>query len=54
MYKPARSILKAFFNVTGFDYAGDLIAAGLDKPGDAAKRDDLLKRAFETGQTFVS
>jgi multimeric flavodoxin WrbA len=54
MYKPTLSILKAFFNVIGFEYAGDLVAAGLDKPGDAAKRDDLLKRAFEAGRSLVS
>jgi multimeric flavodoxin WrbA len=54
MYRPTRSILKAFLNVVGFEYSGDLIAAGLDKPGDAAKRDDLLKKAFAAGRSFVS
>jgi multimeric flavodoxin WrbA len=54
MYKPTRSILKAFCNVTGFEYTGDLVADGLDNPGDAAKRDDLLKKAYEAGRTFVT
>lgn len=54
MYKPTRSILKAFANVIGFDYSGELIAPGLDRPGDAAHRDDLLKQAFEAGTRFVA
>jgi multimeric flavodoxin WrbA len=54
MYRPTRSILKAFANVIGFTYTGDLIAGGLDRPGDAAGRTDVLKRAFEAGQQFVS
>jgi multimeric flavodoxin WrbA len=54
MYRPTRSIIKAFSNVIGFEYAGDIVATGLDKPGDAAKRDDLMKRAFEAGRTLVS
>jgi multimeric flavodoxin WrbA len=54
MYQPTRSILKAFANVIGFDYAGELVAAGLDKPGDAAMRKDLLKQAYEAGARFVA
>jgi multimeric flavodoxin WrbA len=53
MYRPTISIIKAFFNVTGFDYAGELIATGLDDPGDALKQEDLLKRAREAGGQFV-
>ena len=54
MYRPTRSILKAFSNVIGFEYAGDIIATGLDQPGDAAERHDLMKEAFEAGRAFVS
>lgn len=54
MYRPTRSIIKAFSNVIGFEYAGDIVATGLDKPGDTAKRDDLMKRVFEAGRTLVS
>jgi multimeric flavodoxin WrbA len=54
MYRPAVSIIKAFLNVTGFAYAGELIATGLEKPDDAGDREDLLKQAFTAGQTFVS
>jgi multimeric flavodoxin WrbA len=54
MYRPTLSILRAFFNVTGFQYAGELVATGLDRPGDAAGRDDLLKKSFEAGQSLVS
>jgi multimeric flavodoxin WrbA len=54
MYKPSRSILKAFANVIGFDYLGELIAAGLDGPEDAARRKDLLKEAFAAGARFVT
>ena len=54
MYRPTRSILKAFANVIGFEYKGDIIAPGLDQPGDAAKRRGLMKKAFEAGRMFVS
>jgi arsenate reductase len=54
MYKPTRSILKAFSNVIGFEYTGDLIATGLDQPGDATRQEDLLRRAFRAGQDLVS
>jgi multimeric flavodoxin WrbA len=54
MYRPTISIIKAFFNVTGFSYAGDMIAAGLDDGVEAGERRDLLSRAFEAGRTFVS
>lgn len=53
MYRPTRSILKAFFNVTGFSYGGDFVAAGPDRLGDAEKRGDLLEQAFEAGRNFV-
>jgi multimeric flavodoxin WrbA len=54
MYRPTVSIIKAFLNVTGFDYSGEMIATGLDGPDDALKRDDLLKQAREAGIRFVS
>ena len=54
MYRPTRSIIKAFFNVTGFDYAGEIIADGLDRFDDAEKRQDLMKEAFEAGRAFAS
>jgi multimeric flavodoxin WrbA len=54
MYKPTQSILKAFSNIIGFQYSGELVADGLDRAGDAAKRDDLMKRAFTAGRTLVS
>lgn len=53
MYKPTRSILKAFSNVIGFEYSGDLIAAGLDEPGDAEGKDDLLKKAYQAGAALA-
>jgi multimeric flavodoxin WrbA len=54
MYRPTRSILKAFSNVIGFDYAGDIVAAGVDRPGDAADRPDLMDMAFTAGRDLVS
>jgi multimeric flavodoxin WrbA len=54
LYRPTRSILRAFSNVIGFEYAGDIIATGLDEPGDAAKRPDLMKKAFAAGRDLVS
>jgi len=54
MYRPTISIIKAFLNVTGFDFAGEIIATGLDKPGDALKREDLLKQVRRAGNQFVS
>jgi multimeric flavodoxin WrbA len=53
MYRPAVSIIKAFLNVTGFAYAGELIAAGLEKMDAASGRPDLLKQAFSAGRSFV-
>jgi multimeric flavodoxin WrbA len=53
MYRPTRSILKAFFNVAGFSYSGEFVAAGPDRLGDAEKRADLLEQAFEAGRNFV-
>jgi multimeric flavodoxin WrbA len=54
MYRPTRSILKAFSNVAGFEYSGDLTATGLDRSDDAAKRPDLLEAAYTAGRAFVS
>ena len=54
IWRPAVSIVKAFCNVTGFDYAGDLIATGLEAPDDVSRRDDLLKQAFAAGQAFAA
>jgi multimeric flavodoxin WrbA len=54
MYRPTRSIIKAFSNVIGFEYAGDIVATGVDKAGESAKRDDLMKKAFAAGRTLVS
>jgi multimeric flavodoxin WrbA len=54
MYRPTLSIIKAFFNVTGFTYAGEIIATGLDEKIEAAERKNLLARAFEAGREFVS
>ena len=54
MYRPTLSIIKAFFNVTGFTYAGEIIAGGLDERVEAGERKDLLARAFEAGKEFVS
>ncbi len=53
MYRPTISIIKAFLNVTGFDYSGELIATGLDGPGDALRRKDLLAEARKAGKQFV-
>ena len=53
-YRPAASIIKAFFNVTGFTYAGELIAAGLDEIGDSARRQDLVEQAYTSGRAFVT
>jgi multimeric flavodoxin WrbA len=52
-YRPAVSIVKAFANVTGFDYAGELIATGLEHVDDASRRDDLLRQAFAAGLAFA-
>lgn len=54
MYRPTISIIKAFLNVTGFTYAGEIIATGLDEKVEAAGRKDLLAKAFEAGREFVS
>jgi multimeric flavodoxin WrbA len=54
MYRPTRSIIKAFFNVTGFDYAGEIIADGLDRFDDVDKRKDLTEQAFEAGRAFAA
>jgi multimeric flavodoxin WrbA len=54
MYRPTLSIIKAFFNVAGFDYAGEVLATGLDRLGDVAKRQDLMSRIFEAGRDFIS
>jgi len=53
MYRPTVSIIKAFLNVTGFDYSGEIIATGLDGPADALKREDLLAQAREAGRKFA-
>lgn len=53
-YRPAVSIVKAFANVAGFDYTGEIIATGLESPGDAAERDDLLAEAFAAGQRLIN
>jgi hypothetical protein len=53
MYRPTRSILKAFFNVVGFSYAGELIAAGLDRLGDAERHEAYLEQAYSAGLNFV-
>ena len=54
MYRPTLSIVKAFFNVAGFDHTGELLATGLDRLGDAVERPDLIEQAFRAGRGFVS
>jgi multimeric flavodoxin WrbA len=54
IWRPAVSIVKAFCNVTGFDYAGEIIATGLEAPDDVTRRDDLVKQAFAAGQAFTA
>jgi multimeric flavodoxin WrbA len=53
-YRPAVSIVKAFLNVAGFEYSGEIIATGLEGPGDADGREDLLELAYSSGKTFVT
>lgn len=52
--KPALSIIKAFINVIGFSYAGELLANGLDLKQDASLRNDLLERAYSMGANLNS
>ncbi len=54
MYRPTLSIIKAFLNVTGFTYSGEIVATGLDEKVQAGGRKDLLAGAFEAGRDFVS
>lgn len=54
MYRPTVSIIKAFLNVTGFTYSGELVATGLDEKVEAGEKKDLLAKAFEAGREFVS
>ncbi len=54
MIAPTLSILKAFFNVVGFSYSGELVATGLDRREDVIKHDELLARAYQAGITFVT
>jgi len=54
MYRPTRSIIKAFSNVIGFEYAGDIVAAGLDKADEAAERPALMEETFTAGRALVS
>ena len=53
MYRPTISVIKAFLNVTGFDYSGEIIATGLDRPDDVLKREDLLALARKAGRQFA-
>lgn len=53
IWRPAVSIVKAFCNVAGFAYAGDLIATGLEAPDDTARREDLRNQAFDAGKAFA-
>jgi multimeric flavodoxin WrbA len=54
MYRPTLSIIKAFLNVTGFTYSGEMVATGLDEKVEAGEKKDLLARAFEAGRELVS
>ena len=54
MYRPTSSIVKAFFNVTGFEHAGEIVATGLDNLDDVGSRQDIMKEVFEAGRAFVS
>jgi len=54
MVKPALSIIKAFFNVTGFSYGGELIATGLESKNDALRNKDISERAYSLGRNLKS
>ncbi|MGQ9603179.1 MAG: flavodoxin family protein [bacterium] len=54
MVKPALSIIKAFINVIGFSYAGELIATGLESKQDALRNGDLMERAYSLGRNLIS
>ncbi len=52
MVKPTLSIIKAFVNVIGFSYAGELIATGLESKNDALHNKDILERAYSLGRNL--
>ena len=52
MIQPTLSILKAFFNVIGFTYSGELIAQGIDRRDDIIKRTQLLAQAYQAGASW--
>lgn len=53
MFDPSVAIAKNWFHVLNVDYAGDLLAGGVDAKGDVNKHPDLLQQAFEWGQKLA-
>jgi len=53
MFDPSVAIAKNWFHVLNVEYAGDLLAGGVDAKGDVTKHPDLLQQAFEWGQKLA-
>lgn len=48
-FENARSIVRHFFATINAEYAGELLATGLDKKGRVLEHPELLEKAYELG-----
>jgi len=54
MFDGARGEVIAAARTLGFEVAGELLAEGLEGPGEAARRPDLLGRARDLGRALLA
>jgi multimeric flavodoxin WrbA len=53
VFAPSRRIALAALNTLGFDLVGIVLGDGLEEPGDASLREDLLDKARRLGEDLV-
>jgi multimeric flavodoxin WrbA len=53
VFSPSRRVALAALNTLGFELVGEILAGGLEGPGDAGSGDDLVERARELGVRLV-
>ena len=52
-FRPSRRVAMAALNTLGFEMRGELMAGGMEGPGDAGRRSDLLEDARVLGARLV-
>jgi multimeric flavodoxin WrbA len=54
MFEPSIVVVKTFFHVIDVEYAGELVASGIDERGEVLKHPELLQQAYAWGEKLAT